>query len=67
MVILLNNNNKLYILCFVDNQIMLAQNHDDLENMARKLIENYNKSGLEVNIAKTKTMYIENLFGNVKI
>ncbi|KAJ4436828.1 hypothetical protein ANN_16960 [Periplaneta americana] len=34
---------------FVDDQIILAEDYDDIEYMSRKLIEEYEKSGLKFN------------------
>lgn len=52
------NDYVLYTLCFADDQIVLAQDYDDLEYMTRKLIEEYDKWGLEVNLQKTEYMCI---------
>ncbi|XP_030762136.1 uncharacterized protein LOC115886948 [Sitophilus oryzae] len=52
------NEDTLYTLFFADDQIVLAQDHDDLEYMARKLIEEYKKWGLEINITKTECMIV---------
>ena len=54
----LNDNTTLYTLCFADDQIVIAQDHEDLSYMTRKLIEEYKKWGLEINIDKTKSMCI---------
>ncbi|XP_030766854.1 uncharacterized protein LOC115890691 [Sitophilus oryzae] len=55
---ILLNDSILYTLCFADDQIILAQDYEDLEYMTRKLIEKYNKWGLEVNLKKTEYMCI---------
>jgi hypothetical protein len=34
-----------YSLNFADDQVLLAQDHDDMEYMARKLKEEYKKNG----------------------
>ncbi|KAH1002379.1 hypothetical protein HUJ04_008467 [Dendroctonus ponderosae] len=47
-----------YTLCFADDQIVVAQEYDDLEYMTRTLIEEYKKCGLEVNIKKAAYMCI---------
>lgn len=52
------NEHILYTLCFADDQIVIAQEYDDMEYMTRKLIEEYNKWGLEVNVDKTEYMCI---------
>lgn len=50
------NESILYTLCFADDQIVIAQDHDDMNYMMRKLIEEYEKWGLEVNLKKTEYM-----------
>lgn len=52
------NNNTIYTLSFADDQLVLAQDYDDIEYMTRKLIEEYKKWGLEINIKKTEYMCI---------
>lgn len=39
-------------LCFADDQILVAQDQEDLNYITRKLIEEYKKWDLEVNIKK---------------
>lgn len=48
----------LYTLSFADDQVVMAQDYEDIEYMARKLIEQYNKWGLTVNLEKTEYMCI---------
>jgi hypothetical protein len=48
----------LYTLCFADNHVVIGQDYGDLKYMTRKLIEEYRKWGLEVNIKKTEYMCI---------
>ena len=43
-----------YLLSFADDWVLLAQDDDDMEYMARKLKEEYEKWGLAVNLEKTK-------------
>ena len=43
---------------FADDQVLLAQDHDDMAYMARKLNEEYGKWWLAVNLEKTKYMYM---------
>ncbi|XP_060527378.1 uncharacterized protein LOC132702628 [Cylas formicarius] len=52
------NNANIYTLSFADDQVIMAQDYDDVEYMMRKLIEEYKKWGLEVNLPKTKYMCI---------
>ena len=42
-------NTYVYSLNFADDQVLLAQDHDDMEYMARKRKEEYEKWGLVVN------------------
>jgi len=39
-----------YSLNFADEQVLLAQDHVDMEYMARKLQEDYEKRGLTINL-----------------
>ena len=48
----------IYSLNFADDQVLIAQDHDDIEYMARKLKEEYEKWGLYINIEKTKYLCI---------
>jgi len=41
-----------YLLSFADDHVLLAQEHDDMEYMARKLKEEYEKWGLTINLEK---------------
>ena len=49
-----NVNNTIYILQFADNQVVMAQNKEELECMCQKLQEEYSKWGLTINTDKTK-------------
>ena len=51
-------NTYIYSLNFADDQILLTQDHDDMEYMARKLKEEYEKWGLTINLEKTKYVCI---------
>ena len=44
----------LYTLQFADDQVVLAGDKEVLEYMTRKLKENYEKWGLDMNLNKTK-------------
>jgi len=46
-------NTFVYSLSFADDQVLLAQYHDGMEYMARKLKEEYEKWGLAINLEKT--------------
>jgi len=45
-------NTYVYSHSFADDQVLLAQDHDDMEYMARKLKEEYEKWGLTINLEK---------------
>lgn len=47
------NGNWLYTLLFADDQVVVANDEDDLAYMMRKLIEEYSKWGLNINTMKT--------------
>ena len=47
-------NTCVYSFSFADGHLLLAQDHDDMEYMARKLNEEYEKWGLAINLEKTK-------------
>ncbi|XP_044766857.1 uncharacterized protein LOC123322865 [Coccinella septempunctata] len=49
------NNTTIYTLNFADDQVVMAQDLDDLEYMTRK---EYRHWGLEVNVAKTEYMCV---------
>ena len=46
------------ILNFADDQVLIAQDHDDMEFMTRKLKGEYEKWGLTMNLEKTKYICI---------
>jgi len=50
-------NTYVYSLSFADDHILLAQDHDDMEYMARKLKEECEKRGLAINLGKTKCVW----------
>lgn len=52
-------NEHLYTLCFADDQVVMAQDEEDLSYMLRKLNEEYEKVGLEINLKKTMYMTTE--------
>ena len=45
-------NTYVYSLSFTDYQVLIAQDHDDMEYMTRKLKEEYEKWGLAINLEK---------------
>jgi hypothetical protein len=59
--------NTLYSLNFADDQVLLAQDHDDMEFMVRKLKEEYEKWGLAINLEKKKTCLYGRRKRNFKI
>jgi hypothetical protein len=46
-------NTHVYSLNFADNQVLIAQDHDNMEFMAQKLKEEYEKWQLTMNLEKT--------------
>jgi hypothetical protein len=48
----------LYSMLFADDQLLIAQDDEDLEYMTRKLIDEYELWGLKLNVKKTKYMAI---------
>jgi hypothetical protein len=47
-------NTQVYSLNFADDQVLIEQDHDDMEFMARKLKEVYEKWGFTMNLEKNK-------------
>jgi len=45
-------NTYVYSVSFADDQVLLVQDHDDMEYMVRKLKEEYEKWGLDINLEK---------------
>jgi len=48
----------LHLINFADDQVLITQDHDDMEFMARKLKEEYENWGLTMNLEKNKYMYV---------
>ncbi|RZF33050.1 hypothetical protein LSTR_LSTR007966 [Laodelphax striatellus] len=44
----------LFTLCFADDQVVIAQDEEDLGYMMRRLKEEYERAGLEINLDKTE-------------
>ncbi|XP_030767351.1 uncharacterized protein LOC115891091 [Sitophilus oryzae] len=61
------DNECLFTLQFADDQIIVANDKDDMQYMLRKLIEEYGEWGLTVNIAKTKYLCIGAQEGNLNL
>lgn len=51
-------NDKLFTLHFADDQVIMAEDEDDVYYMIRKLDEEYRKWGLTINVSKTEYMVI---------
>lgn len=49
---------SIYTLQFADDQVLIAQDKDDLQYMTRKIKEEYEKAGLSMNMEKTKYLCI---------
>jgi hypothetical protein len=52
-------NTYVYSLNFADDQVLLAQDHDDMEYMARKPKEEYEEWGLTINLEKPNMYVLE--------
>ena len=50
----------MYTMLFADEQLLIAQDYEDLEYMTKKLIDEYELWGLKLNVKKTKYMAIGN-------
>lgn len=48
-----------YSLLFADDGVVLTEDKEDANYTFRKLVEEYNKLGLEINLQKTQYMVIE--------
>jgi len=48
----------IYTMLFADDQLLIAQDYEDLEYMTKKLIDEYELWGLKLNVKKTKYMTI---------
>ena len=48
----------LYTLLFADDQVVIAADIDDVSYMTRKLEEEYNRRGLEINFEKTEYLTV---------
>ena len=51
-------NTHVHSLKFADDQVFIAQDHDDMEFMTQKLKEEYEKCGLTMNLEQTKYVCI---------
>ena len=51
-------NTTIYSMLFADDQLLTAQDYEDLEYMTRKLIDEYGLWRLKLNVKKTKYMAI---------
>lgn len=67
MGIQLNDDMCLYTLQFADDQVVLANDKDDMEYMVRKLIQEYFEWGLAVNIDKTKYLCVGETTDNLHL
>ena len=56
-----------YSLSFADGQVVLAQDHDDMEYMTRKLKEEYEEWRLTIYLEKTKYVCIGEGKGSLKL
>jgi hypothetical protein len=51
-------NTHVYSFNFADDQVLIAQDHDDMAFMAQNLKKEYEKWGLTINLEKTKYICI---------
>lgn len=51
-------NEHLYTLSFADDQVVIAQDEEDLGLMLRRLKEEYTKAGMEINFEKTEYLAV---------
>ena len=52
---------------FADDQLLIAQDYEDLEYMTRKLIDEYELWGLKLNVKETKYMTIGDTARDLKL
>ena len=57
----------IYSVLYVDDQLLIAQDYEDLEYMARKLIDEYELRGLKLSVKKTKYMAIGDTSGDLQL
>jgi hypothetical protein len=48
----------IYSMLFADDQLLIAEDYEDLEYMTRNLIDEYELWGLKLNVKETKYMAI---------
>ena len=65
--LILTLGDTVYSLQFADDQLLLAQDFKDTEYMTRKLIQQYQKWGLKVNMNKTKYLSLIHICINIEI
>ena len=57
----------IYIMLFADDELLIAQDYEDLEYMTKKLIDGYELWGLKLNVIKTKYMAIRDTSRDLKL
>ena len=57
----------IYSMLFADDQLLIAQNYEELQYMTRKLIDEYELWGLKLNVKKTKYMSIRDIPRDLKL
>ena len=57
----------IYSVLYVDDQLLIAEDYEDLEYMTRKLIEEYELWGLKLSVKKTKYMAIGDTSGDLQL
>ena len=51
----------IYTLLFTDDQVLIAREYEDMEFMVRKLLEEYEKWGLKINLETLSTWVVEQI------
>jgi hypothetical protein len=57
----------IYSMLFADDQLLIAQNYEELQYMTGILIEEYELWGLKLNVKKTKYMPIRDILRDLQL
>jgi hypothetical protein len=60
-------NTTIYSVLFADDQLLIAEDYEDLEYMTRKLIDEYELWSLKLNVKKTKYMATEGTLQDLQL
>lgn len=61
------DNRPIYTVLYADDQIVVAEDQQDMQYMLAKLTEEYNKWGLQLNMEKTQYMVIGGRSENIEL